>query len=169
MEFIVFRYRVTAYFRDKKVVRAFKDIYDAIDFRDVVDAHYPLKVTFEKVIDMREFIYDSWNSVMNMDRNPLRHIPDLQTRHMVLQILAWMWATTFSLWLGSIYAFGISTLAHLFVIAAIVVTVGTFETAKRKPNFFSNFPTSTPSRARTIWMNGKKIKLDPQDKGGEHE
>ena len=162
-------YKVTAYFRDKKVVRAFIDLYDAIDFRDSVDAHYPLKVTFEKVIDMREFIYDSWNSVMNMDRNPLRHIPDLQTRHMVLQILAWMWATTFSLWLGSIYAFGISTLAHLFVIAAIVVTVGTFETAKRKPNFFSNFPTSTPSRARTIWMNGKKIKLDPQDKGGEHE
>ena len=167
MEFIV--YRVTGYFKDKKVVRAFIDLYDAIDFRDSVDAHYPLKVTFEKVIDMREFIYDSWNSVMNMDRNPLRHIPDLQTRHMVLQILAWMWATTFSLWLGSIYAFGISTLAHLFVIAAIVVTVGTFETAKRKPNFFSNFPTSTPSRARTIWMNGKKIKLDPQDKGGEHE
>ena len=162
-------YKVTAYFRDKKVVRAFIDLYDAIDFRDSVDAHYPLKVTFEKVIDMREFIYDSWNSVMNMDKNPLRHIPDLQTRHMVLQILAWMWATTFSLWLGSIYAFGISTLAHLFVIAAIVVTVGTFETAKRKPNFFSNFPTSTPSRARTIWMNGKKIKLDPQDKGGEHE
>ena len=167
MEFIV--YRVTGYFKDKKVVRAFIDLYDAIDFRDSVDAHYPLKVTFEKVIDMREFIYDSWNGVMNMDRNPLRHIPDLQTRHMVLQILAWMWATTFSLWLGSIYAFGISTLAHLFVIAAIVVTVGTFETAKRKPNFFSNFPTSTPSRARTIWMNGKKIKLDPQDKGGEHE
>ena len=162
-------YKVTAYFRDKKVVRAFIDLYDAIDFRDSVDAHYPLKVTFEKVIDMREWIYDSWNSVMNMDRNPLRHIPDLQTRHMVLQILAWMWATTFSLWLGSIYAFGISTIAHLFIIAAIVVTVGTFETAKRKPNFFTNFPTSTPSRARTIWMNGKKIKLDPQDKGGEHE
>ena len=83
-------YKVTAYFRDKKVVRAFIDLYDAIDFRDSVDAHYPLKVTFEKVIDMREWIYDSWNGVMNAERNPLRHIPDLQTRHMVLQILAWM-------------------------------------------------------------------------------
>ena len=167
MEFIM--YRVTGYFKDKKVVRAFIDLYDAIDFRDSVDAHYPLKVTFEKVIDMREFIYDSWNGVMNMDRNPLRHIPDLSTRHMVLQILAWMWCIVFSFYVGSIVAFGISAIAHILLLAAIVITVGTFETARRKPNFFSNFPTSTPSRARTMWFNGKKVKLDPQDKGGEHE
>ena len=118
---------------------------------------------------MTEFIYDCWNGVMNHNKNPLKHIPDLQVRHMILQILAWMWATTFALWMGSIYAFGISTIAHLFIIAAIVVTVGTFETAKRKPNFFNNFPTSTPSRARTMWIDGKRVKLDPQDKGGEHE
>ena len=118
---------------------------------------------------MRQFVYDAWNSVMDMERNPLRHIPDLQVRHMILQILAWMWATTFALWVGSIYAFGISTLAHLFIIAAIVVTVGTFETAKRRPTFFLKNGYHTPSRARNIWFNGKKIKLDPMDKGGEHE
>ena len=118
---------------------------------------------------MRQWVYDSWNGVMDLEKNPLRHIPDLQTRHMVLQILAWMWATTFSLWVGSIWAFGISTVAHLVIIAAIVVTVGTFETAKRRPTFFSNFPTSTPSRARSIYIDGKRVQLDPQDKGGEHE
>ena len=167
MEFIM--YRVTGYFKDKKVVRAFIDLYDAIDFRDSVDAHYPLKVTFEKVIDMREFIYDSWNGVMNMDRNPLRHIPDLSTRHMVLQILAWMWCIVFSFYVGSIVAFGISAIAHILLLAAIVITVGTFETAKRRPTFFSDFPTSTPSRARSMFFNGKRIKLDPMDRGGEHE
>tara|TARA_B100001939_G_C16903415_1_gene601087 strand:+ start:51 stop:419 length:369 start_codon:yes stop_codon:yes gene_type:complete len=119
--------------------------------------------------EMRQFVYDSWNSVMNMDKNPLKHIPDLQTRHMVLQILAWMWATTFALWMGSIYAFGISTLAHLFIIAAIVVTVGTFETAKRKPTFFIRGGYHTPSRSRNMYYNGKKIELDPNDVGGEHE
>ena len=165
----VIMYRVTGYFKDKKVVRAFIDLYDAIDFRDSVDAHYPLKVTFEKVIDMREFIYDSWNGVMNMDRNPLRHIPDLSTRHMVLQILAWMWCIVFSFYVGSIVAFGISAIAHILLLAAIVITVGTFETAKRRPTFFSDFPTSTPSRARSMFFNGKRIKLDPMDKGGEHE
>tara|TARA_B100000035_G_scaffold257340_1_gene227452 strand:- start:30 stop:398 length:369 start_codon:yes stop_codon:yes gene_type:complete len=119
--------------------------------------------------EMRQFVYDSWNSVMNAEKNPLRHIPDLQTRHMVLQILAWMWATTFALWMGSIYAFGISTLAHLFIIAAIVVTVGTFETAKRRPTFFIRDGYHTPSRSRNMYYNGKKIKLDPNDVGGEHE
>ena len=123
---------------------------------------------------MRQFVYDSWNGVMDMEKNPLRHIPDLQTRHMVLQILAWMWATTFSLWVGSIYAFGISTIAHLVIIAAIVVTVGTFETAKRRPTFFLRMEHGTngyhtPSRTRYMWHNGKRITLDEGDVGGEHE
>ena len=123
---------------------------------------------------MRQFVYDSWNGVMDMDKNPLRHIPDLQTRHMVLQILAWMWATTFSLWVGSIYAFGVSTIAHLVIIAAIVVTVGTFETAKRRPTFFLRMEHGTngyhtPSRTRYMWHNGKRIPLDKGDVGGEHE
>ena len=118
---------------------------------------------------MREFIYDSWNGVMNADRNPLRHIPDTSTRHMVLQILAWMWCMVFSFYVGSFVVFGVSAIAHVLLLAAIVVTVTTFETAKRRPTFFNDFPTSTPSRARSMFFNGKRIKLDPQDKGGEHE
>ena len=119
---------------------------------------------------MRQWVYDCWNGVMDMDRNPLRHIPDLATRHMVLQVLAWMWCIVFSFWMGRFFVFGVSTIAHVFLLGAIAVTVGTFETAKRNPNFFENFPTSTPSRSRNyLWMNGQKIKLDPNDKGGEHE
>ena len=169
-------YRVTGYFKDKKVVRAFIDLYDAIDFRDSVDAHYPLKVTFEKVIDMREFIYDSWNGVMNMDRNPLRHIPDLSTRHMVLQILAWMWCIVFSFLVGSFVVFGISAIAHIFLLGAIVITVGTFETAKRKPhafNFMNGYRSHGRARTYTIWRdrkgNAHKVPLDDNDPGGEHE
>lgn len=163
-------YKVTGQFKKHKVVRRFVDLYDAIDFKDNVDAHYPMKLTFEKVFDMRQFIYDSWNSVMNADRNPLRHIPDLSTRHMVLQVLAWMWCIVFSMWIGSFWVMGASMIGHAFLLAAIVVTVATFETAKRKPSFFMNFPTSTPSRSRQyMWVNGQKVKLDENDKGGEHE
>ena len=162
-------FRVTGYFKNRKVVRYFTDLYDAIDFRDSVDAHYPLKVTFEKVIDMREFVYDSWNGIMNADKNPLRHIPDTNTRHMVLQVLAWMWCIVFSFYVGSFWVFGVSAIAHVFVLGAIAVTVATFETAKRNPTFFENFPTSTPSRSRHMYYDGKRIELDPNDKGGEHE
>ena len=40
---------------------------------------------------MTKIVYDTWQSIMNYERNPLRHIPDLNTRHMVMQVLAWMW------------------------------------------------------------------------------
>ena len=30
-------YKVTGYFKDNKVTRSFTDVYDAIDFRDIVD------------------------------------------------------------------------------------------------------------------------------------
>ena len=45
---------------------------------------------------MRKFVYDSWNGVMDARCNPLKHIPDMQVRHLVLQGLAWMWCATFS-------------------------------------------------------------------------
>ena len=64
-------YRVTAYFKNHKVTQSFYDLYDAIDWRDVADAHYPKKVTFEKETSMREWIYNCWNVVMDHEKNPL--------------------------------------------------------------------------------------------------
>ena len=123
---------------------------------------------------MREFIYDSWNGVMNMEKNPLRHIPDTNTRHMVLQVLAWMWCIVFSMWVGSFWIMGASMIAHVLILGAIAVTVATFETAKRKPTFFLRMEQKTngyhtPSRSRYMWYNGKRIELDKNDVGGEHE
>jgi|TARA_B100000085_G_scaffold97317_1_gene88316 hypothetical protein len=88
---------------------------------------------------MRQYVYESWNGVMNADINPLRHIPDLQTRHLILQILAWMWCIAFSFYVGSFFVFGISAIAHILLLAAIVITVATFDTAKRKPEYFGGF------------------------------
>lgn len=123
---------------------------------------------------MREFIYDSWNGIMDAKFNPLRHIPDTNTRHMVLQVLAWMWCMVFSFYMGSVFVFGASAIAHIIFLAAIVVTVATFETAKRKPEFFLRMEQGTngyhtPSRSRYIYVDGKRVKLDPNDPGGEHE
>ena len=132
-------YKVTGYFRDNKISRSFTDVYDAIDFRDVVDAHYPIKVTFEKVIDMREFVYNSWNVVMDHEKNPLSAIPDFGTRHMIMQILAWMWCIVFGIIVGSMYAGVFSMVMHTLILGALAITVGTFETAKRKPQYFGGF------------------------------
>jgi hypothetical protein len=133
-------YRVTGYFRERKVVQYFGDVYDAIDFKDVVDAHYPLKVTFEKgVYPVRSFIVDSWNAVMNSEYNPLSAIPHTGTRHMIMQVLAWMWVIVFTISTGTWAFIGANLIAHSLLLGAIVITVGTFETAKRKPEYFGGF------------------------------
>ena len=71
---------------------------------------------------MRELVVDSWNGIMNAEVNPLRHIPDLNTRHMVLQVLAWMWCIVFSMYMGSLVVMGVSMIAHALFLAAIFAT-----------------------------------------------
>ena len=85
---------------------------------------------------MKAFIVKTWNSVMNARHNPLRHIPDENVRHLIMQILAWMWCTAFSIYMGSMWIFGFTALAHLAILAAVAITVATFEVAKRKPDTF---------------------------------
>ena len=113
---------------------------------------------------MRQYIYDSWNSVMNYNYNPLKNIPDLGVRHMAMQILAWMWCVAFSMYFGSMWVFGFTVIAHLFIISAIVVTDATFHTARTM-----DWTYHTPSRSRAMYHNGKRIELDKNDVGGEHE
>ena len=48
--------------------------------------------------------------VMDSTKNPLSNIPDVNTRHMIMQVLAWMWCIMFSSWMGSIVVFGMLAL-----------------------------------------------------------
>ena len=126
---------------------------------------------------LREFIVDAWNGVMNYERNPLRHIPDLQVRHMVMQVLAFMWSGVFALLIAdSITVFAYSSIAHIAFITAIVVTVATFKVAEKSPtsfNFLNGYHSLGRSRNYTIFRdkNGKatKVYLPDGDPGGEHE
>ena len=132
-------YKVTAWFKDKKISQEFHNVLDAIEYRDDVDAHYPTKVIFRKVISMREFIFNSWNVVMDHEKNPLSNIPDFSTRHMIMQVLAWMWCIVFAIIVGSMWAGVFSMMLHTLLLGAIAITVATFETAKRKPQYFGGF------------------------------
>ena len=71
-------YRVTAYYKNEKISKTFDCRYDAIEYKDNADAHYVTGIKMEEEFNMRESIYNSWNSIMNMDVNPLKHIPDLK-------------------------------------------------------------------------------------------
>ena len=85
---------------------------------------------------MRKFIYDTWNSVMDSDISPLKNIPNLQVRHMIMQVLAWMWCIAFGMIVNDIFAGIASMVAHIALLGAVAVTVATFETAKRNPDVF---------------------------------
>lgn len=78
-----------------------------------------------------------WQLIMDSDKNPLKHITDNSIRHLVMQLLAWMWCIIFAMSVGSITVFGISAIAHAILIAGIFITLGTFETAKRRPQYFN--------------------------------
>lgn len=88
---------------------------------------------------MRQHIYDTWHLVMDSDKSPLKNIPDTNARHLILQILAWMWCIVFSIFLGSYVVFGLTAIAHVLLLAAIAITVGTFDTANRNPKMLSDF------------------------------
>ena len=74
-----------------------------------------------------------YDLVMDSRHNPLSNIPDTTTRHLVMQMLAWMWCIVFSMWVGSIVVFGVSATIHAILLAGVFVTVGVFETANRHP------------------------------------
>jgi hypothetical protein len=126
---------------------------------------------------IREWVVDAWNGIMNYERNPLRHIPDLQVRHMVMQVLAFMWSGVFALLIAeSITVFAYSSIAHIVFITAIVITVGTFKVAEKSPssfNFLNGYHSLGRSRNYTIYRykHGKvhKVELPKGDPGGEHE
>jgi len=77
-----------------------------------------------------------YNLIMDSKHNPLSYIPDTNTRHMVMQLLAWMWCIIFGMSFGSVTVFGISAIAHALLIAGVFITAGVFETARRKPTYF---------------------------------
>ena len=88
---------------------------------------------------MRDFVVSSWNVVMDSDYNQLSNITNLAVRHMIMQVLAWMWCIVFGIMVGSMYMGVFSMALHTLLIGAIAITVGTFETAKRRPQFFGGF------------------------------
>jgi uncharacterized membrane protein len=78
----------------------------------------------------------AWNFVFDHERSPLRHIPHLGTRHMVFQMLGWMWAISFSIAIGSYSFLAISLIGHIVLITALAVTVATYTAAAKRPELF---------------------------------
>jgi len=82
---------------------------------------------------MPNFVVSCWRFIFDHEYSPLRHIPDLGTRHMIFQLLAWMWGAVFSISIGSYLVFEVTLLAHSLIIGAAAITVATYSTAVVRP------------------------------------
>ena len=122
---------------------------------------------------MRSFVVDCWNGVMDYRFNPLKHIPDMQVRHMMLQVLAWLWCIAFSLYFTSWTVFGFTFIAHFILILAIVVTVATFKVSENVYRFKEGYHSMGRARGSVIYRgkDGRvyKVPLPKGDPGGEHD
>ena len=89
-----------------------------------------------------------YNSIMRRKCNPLSNIPNVAIGHLVMQLLAWMWCIIFSMWMGSVYVFGISAVAHAMIIAGIFITATTFYAARVSPSLFNGVGSKNTAKRR---------------------
>ena len=87
---------------------------------------------------MRKTIVFAWSFLFDHEVSPLRHIPHLNTRHMILQLLGWMWALAFSIAVGSYTVFAVSVVGHAALIGAAAITVATYSAATKRPSLFTS-------------------------------
>ncbi len=87
---------------------------------------------------MRQMIVFAWNFIFNAEVSPLRHIPDISTRHYVLQALGLMWAVASCVALGSYTVVAASIVGHVVLIGAAAITVATYTAATLTPRVFQS-------------------------------
>jgi hypothetical protein len=85
---------------------------------------------------MKNIILASWNFIFDYNKSPLRNIPEGNIRHMVYQVLGWMWAISFSIATGTYAFMGVNLIAHAVLIGAAALTVAVYTTATLKPEKF---------------------------------
>ena len=78
---------------------------------------------------MKKNYYDI---IMNDRINALKDLP-FQVKFMSMQILAWMWSAVFGIYIiESIYAFGISAIAHALFLTMTVLTAIYFRQVQKQ-------------------------------------
>lgn len=85
---------------------------------------------------MTKLIVFLWGYIFDHEVSPLRHIPSLGVRHLVLQLLGWMWSIAFSIAIGSYTIMAYSLIGHIALFGAAAMTVATYTSAAKRPQMF---------------------------------
>ncbi len=74
-----------------------------------------------------------YDVVMNSKVNPLSRLPRAVS-FQIMVVLSWMWSVVFSVWAGSVLAFGASVGIHMILLVGIFFTAEVFRRARKKEN-----------------------------------
>ena len=69
--------------------------------------------------------------IMDETVNPLRTLPRT-VRFQLMTVLAFMWSSIFTLWVGSIWVFGPAAAAHVVLLLGLLFTADSFRRARRQ-------------------------------------
>lgn len=72
-----------------------------------------------------------WDAVMDDTKNPLKTYPRSRA-YMLMQILAWMWASIFTISIYNFSSFGTTVVGHFLVILGILITTMFFQIAEER-------------------------------------
>lgn len=86
---------------------------------------------------MRGIVVFAWDFLFNTERSPLRHIPDVSTRHYILQALGLMWGAASCVAIGSYTVVAVSVVGHAVLIGAAAITAATYTAATVRPGLFA--------------------------------
>ena len=100
---------------------------------------------------MKQFIVNSWEAVMDNERNPLHHL-DLASQHYFMQVLGWMWSMVFSLSFLSIFHFGITWMVHALIFGGIALTVAVFREAEQRSAAAPAVAPHLGNGSACVWM-----------------
>ena len=93
---------------------------------------------------------NAYRTIMDSDVNPLRHLPIAQ-RFQVMTYLSVMWTTIFCAGFGAWAIYGELVVAHVLVVLGTLVTVYTFDKARRATTYRDYPREDGTARYDDVW------------------
>lgn len=76
-------------------------------------------------------IKQAYRAVMDAERNPLSGLPRT-VRFQLMTVLAFMWSSIFTIWVGSTSVLGPTIAGHMLLLAGVIFTAGLFKQVHAK-------------------------------------
>ena len=98
-------------------------------------------------------VHDLYKFFFDAKINPLRLMPNIYTRYLLMFYLSVMWTAVFTIWAGYSIYFGIGSVGgHLLVITAFFITAMVFEEAEKNGHLWAKRTPLPPStKNMSVW------------------